>query len=105
MRDGSGGQIRPRRYCYDVAGADSHLARAASEDVAIGVAPKGGPLDADASTLTRGRSHRLETVDPALYHELTNLEQTVVDAYVQSVALGPTGQTRCRRRFSPVAER
>ena len=63
----------------------SEEVRAATEDVAIGVAPSGGPGEAAASTLTRSRSHRLETVDPALYHELGLAEQPVVDAYVRQV--------------------
>ena len=52
---------------------------------AIGVAPSGGPGEALASTLTRGRSHRLETVDPALFHELSLAEQPAVDAYVRQI--------------------
>ncbi len=64
---------------------ESEILRAASQDVAIGVAPAGGPAEAQASTLTRGRSHRLETVDPALYHELSAAEKSVVDAYARQV--------------------
>jgi len=64
---------------------ESEEVRAASEDVAIGVAPLGGPAEAEASTLTRGRSHRLETVDPALYHELSLADQHEVDAYVRQL--------------------
>ena len=64
---------------------ESEMLRAASQDVAIGVAPAGGPAEAQASTLTRGRSHRLETVDPALYHELSAAEKSVVDAYARQV--------------------
>jgi hypothetical protein len=37
--------------------------------VAPGVTPPGAPADADASHLIHGRSHRLETVDPALFAE------------------------------------
>ena len=64
---------------------DSEDVRAAPEDVAIGVAPSGGPGEALASTLTRGRSHRLETVDAALFHELSLAEQPAVDAYVRQI--------------------
>lgn len=64
---------------------ESEVVRAAAEDVAIGVAPAGGPAEAEASKLTRGRSHRLETVDPGLYHELAGAEQEVVDAYIRRV--------------------
>ena len=64
---------------------ESEEVRAASEDVAIGVAPSGGPAEAEASTLTRGRSHRLETLDPALYHELSLADQPEVDAYVRQL--------------------
>jgi hypothetical protein len=64
---------------------ESEFLRTASEDVAIGVPPAGGPDEAEASTLTRGRSHRLETVDPALYHELAIADQAVVDGYVRHV--------------------
>jgi len=72
---------------------DSEMVREATEDVAIGAAQSGEPGDAEASTLTRGRSHRLETVDPALYHELQLADRAVVDNYVrqltQRVAFGP----------------
>jgi hypothetical protein len=64
---------------------ESEEVRAATEDVAIGVAASGGPAEAGASTLTRGRSHRLETVDPALYHELSLAERPAVDAYVRQI--------------------
>ncbi|MBV8348905.1 MAG: hypothetical protein JOZ49_15670 [Mycolicibacterium sp.] len=50
-------------------------------DVAIGVAPAGAPAEADVSQLTRGRSHRLETVDPALFQELSRAEPTAVERY------------------------
>jgi hypothetical protein len=72
------------------------MVREATEDVAIGVAQSGGPGEAQSSTLTRGRSHRLETVEPALYHELQLADRAVVDAYVrqltQQVAFGPGPQ-------------
>lgn len=64
---------------------ESEEVRAASEDVAIGVAPSGGPAEAEASTLTRGRSHRLETVDPALYHELSLADPPIVEAYARQL--------------------
>jgi hypothetical protein len=71
---------------------ESDMVREACEDVAIGVAQSGDPNEAEASTLTRGRSHRLETVDPALYHELQQADRAVVDSYVrqltQQVAFG-----------------
>lgn len=46
---------------------DSDEVRSATPDVAIGVAPLGAPGDAEASALTRGRSHRLETIAPAVF--------------------------------------
>jgi hypothetical protein len=46
---------------------DSDEVRSATTDVAIGVTPLGPPSEAEASTLTRGRSHRLETIAPALF--------------------------------------
>lgn len=46
---------------------DSDEVRSATPDVAIGIAPLGAPGDAEASALTRGRSHRLETIVPALF--------------------------------------
>jgi hypothetical protein len=50
-------------------------------DVAIGVMPACSPSEADASQLTRGRSHRLETVDPALFQELSRADEVAVDRY------------------------
>jgi hypothetical protein len=89
---------------------ESEMVREATEDVAIGVAQSGEPGEAQASTLTRGRSHRLETVDPALYHELQLADRAVVDAYVrqltQQVAFGsgpelsPTAQSVARALIS-----
>ncbi len=46
---------------------DSDEVRSATPDVAIGIAPAGAPGEADASRLTRDRSHRLETIAPAVY--------------------------------------
>jgi hypothetical protein len=46
---------------------DSDEVRSATPDVAIGVAPLGAPGEAEASTLTRGRSHRLETIVSAVF--------------------------------------
>ena len=64
----------------------------AAEDVAIGVVSSGQPGDAESSRLTRNRSHRLETVDPALFQALGRAGETAVDAYVrqltQQVAYG-----------------
>lgn len=89
---------------------ESEEVRAASEDVAIGVVPSVGPAEAEASTLTRGRSHRLETVDPALYHELSLADKPGVDAYVRQLTeqiafnagpeLSATGQSVARTLLS-----
>jgi hypothetical protein len=77
--------------------ATSHATRseevhAAVEDVATGVRPSGPPHGAEACELTRNRSHGLETVDPALYHELCHAQPAVVETYVrrltQQVAFG-----------------
>lgn len=46
---------------------DSEEVRSATPDVAIGVAPSGPPSEAEASALTRDRSHRLETIAPAVF--------------------------------------
>lgn len=46
---------------------DSDEVRSATPDVAIGIAPAGAPGEADASRLTRDRSHRLETIAPAVF--------------------------------------
>jgi len=46
---------------------DSEEVRSATPDVAIGVAPAGPPSEAEASALTRDRSHRLETIAPAVF--------------------------------------
>jgi len=70
----------------------SELISDAVEDVALGVAPSGGPTDAEASRLTRGRSHRLETVNPALFDTLARADAADVDEYcrevTQAVAFG-----------------
>jgi hypothetical protein len=89
---------------------ESEMVREATEDVAIGVAQSGQPGEAHASTLTRGRSHRLETVDPALYHELQLADRAQVDAYVRQVTqqvafgagpeLSPTAQSVARTVIS-----
>lgn len=46
---------------------DSDEVRSATPDVAIGITPAGPPSEAEASALTRGRSHRLETIAPAVF--------------------------------------
>ena len=70
----------------------SELISDAVEDVAMGVAPSGGPTDADASRLTRRRSHRLETINPALFDALERTDAADVDDYcrelTQTVAFG-----------------
>lgn len=89
---------------------ESEMVREASDDVAIGVAQSGEPGEAEAATLTRGRSHRLETVDPALYYELQQADPAVVDGYkrqvTQQVAFGagpelsPTAQSVAKALIS-----
>lgn len=49
---------------------DSEDVRSATPDVAIGVTPLGAPGEAGAAMLTRGRSHRLETIAPAVFSGL-----------------------------------
>ncbi|WP_457142360.1 hypothetical protein [Mycobacterium sp. URHB0021] len=49
---------------------DSEEVRSATTDVATGVAPLGAPGEAGAAMLTRGRSHRLETIAPAIFSGL-----------------------------------
>jgi hypothetical protein len=79
-------------------------------DVAFGVPPVGGPGDAEASRFTRARSHRLETVAPALYHEMGRAETAAVDAYCRELTaqaafhagpeLSPTAQAVARELVS-----
>ncbi|WP_006246568.1 hypothetical protein [Mycolicibacterium tusciae] len=64
---------------------DSLEVRSATNEVAIAVAPSGGPSDADSATLTRGRSHRLETIAPGLYQALTRLEGGQAEEYARQV--------------------
>ena len=63
----------------------SELIDEAIRDVAVGVSPSGGPEDADASQPLRSRAHRLETVAPGLFQDLTAADSAVVDAYVRHV--------------------
>ncbi|MBB3606403.1 hypothetical protein FHT40_006094 [Mycolicibacterium sp. BK556] len=64
---------------------DSDVVTDATPDVAVGVAPSGNPLEAQASNLTRNRSHRLETVEPALFHDLERADAAAVSAYLRQV--------------------
>lgn len=63
----------------------SELIDEAVRDVAVGVSPSGGPEDAEASQPLRSRAHRLETVAPGLFQDLTAADSAVVDAYVRHV--------------------
>lgn len=63
----------------------SELIDEAVRDVAVGVAPSGGPEEAEASQPLRSRAHRLETVAPGLFQDLTAADPAVVDAYVRQV--------------------
>ncbi len=63
----------------------SELIDEAVRDVAVGVAPSGGPDEAEASQPLRSRAHRLETVAPGLFQDLTAADPTAVDAYVRQV--------------------
>lgn len=79
---------------------DSEEVRAATPDVAFGVAPAGGPGEAEAAVLTRGRSHRLETVAPSVFSGLQRVGPEAAEAYArqltqQAVFSGP--------EMSPVA--
>lgn len=64
---------------------DSDVVTDATPDVAVGVAPSGNPLEAQASNLTRNRSHRLETIEPALFHDLGRGDAAAVSAYLRQV--------------------
>ena len=64
---------------------DSIEVRSAKNDVAIAVPPSGPPTDADAATLTRGRSHRLETIAPGLYQALARVEDAQAEEYARHV--------------------
>jgi hypothetical protein len=53
-------------------------------DVAVGVtAAVGGPEQAEASRHLQSRAHRLESVAPALFHELSIGDRAVVDGYAR----------------------
>jgi len=63
----------------------SELIDEAVRDVAVGVSPSGGPEESEASQPLRSRAHRLETVAPGLFQDLTAADPAVVDAYVRQV--------------------
>jgi hypothetical protein len=60
---------------------DSNLARELTPDFAIGVVPSGNPAEAAATTLTRSRAHRLETLDAALFLDMQRSGDALVDSY------------------------
>ena len=62
----------------------SEMVDEAVRDVSMGVtAAVGGPEQAEASQQLQSRAHRLETVAPALFHELSVGDRAVVDAYAR----------------------
>lgn len=62
----------------------SEMVDEAVRDVSVGVtAAVGGPEQAEASQQLQSRAHRLETVAPALFHELSVGDRAVVDAYAR----------------------
>lgn len=63
----------------------SELIDEAVRDVAVGVTPSGGPEESEASQPLRSRAHRLETVAPGLFQDLTAADPAAVDAYVRQV--------------------
>ncbi|WP_234815900.1 hypothetical protein [Mycolicibacterium boenickei] len=67
----------------------SELIDEAVRDIAVGVGPSGGPEDAEASQPLQSRSHRLETVAPGLFQELSAADPAAVDSYARHVV----GQT------------
>lgn len=71
-------------------------------DVAVGVPAAGGPDEAEASQLLRSRSHRLETVAPGLYLDLTSGDPGAVDAYVRHVT--QQAVFNCGPELSPAAQ-
>ena len=64
---------------------DSEEVRSATPDVAIGVAPLGGPGESEATALTRGRSHRLETIAPAIFNDLQRSGPESAEAYARQL--------------------
>ena len=64
---------------------ESDLVSAATQDVAIAVAPSSAPGDAEAAQLLTSRSHRLETVAPGIYQSLDRAEQHVAEAYARQL--------------------
>lgn len=71
-------------------------------DVAVGVPAAVGPDEAEASQLLRSRSHRLETVAPGLYLDLTSGDPGAVDAYVRHVT--QQAVFNCGPELSPAAQ-
>lgn len=64
---------------------DSEEVRSATPDVAIGVAPLGGPGESEATALTRGRSHRLETIAPAIFNDLQRSGPESAESYARQL--------------------
>ena len=64
---------------------DSEEVRCATADVAIGVTPAGTPADAESASLTRGRSHRLETVAPGIFQAMDRAVPVDAEAYARQM--------------------
>ena len=60
---------------------ESEIMREATPDVVVGVTASSRPAEAAATTLTRSRSHRLETVDASLFLDMQRADPAVVDSY------------------------
>jgi hypothetical protein len=67
--------------------SESDLLREKIRDVAFRVAPSSGPSESDAARLSGVRSHRLETVEPGLFYEMSHADQHAVDSYCRELTV------------------
>ena len=90
--------------------SESDMLREKVRDVAFRVAPTSGPEGSDASRLSGVRSHRLETVEPGLYYEMSHSDHHSVDAFCRELTvqaafyagpeLSPTAQAVAQQLIS-----
>jgi hypothetical protein len=64
---------------------DSELLREATPDFAVGVTASVSPAEAAASSLTKARSHRLETMDAGLFLDMQRADEETVRRYALAV--------------------
>jgi len=90
--------------------SESDMLREKIRDVAFRVAPTSGPSESDAARLSGVRSHRLETVEPGLFYEMSHADQHAVDSYCRELTvqaafyagpeLSPTAQAVAQQLIS-----